>query len=241
MRKLFLAVFVSIVYFYTASAQSGPQLTKESIVKDTLGSVIPYELWSRLMITGHYKVKKKEKDYNEFIIYRLSDEEYVKNIEAMPKPKESDYFKTGKSFAHFKTSDINGNKINTKNLAGKIIVLNFWFIKCPPCIMEMPDLNKIADSYKEDSWIVFIAIALDKKYELEEFLEHTKFKYTIIDNGRYVAQQYNISSYPTNVIIDPQGKVHFHASGLAINTAYWIKKSIDQLKMKIEDKVASTR
>jgi len=240
MRKTLLAVFVVIISFHNAKAQKDQQLTKESIVKDTLGNMISYDLWSRLMITGYYKVKKKDKENDEFIIYRLTDEEYVKNFESMPKPKESNYFRTGKSFTHFKSSDINGNKINTKDLAGKIIVLNFWFINCPPCIMEMPELNKIADTYRSDSSVVFIAVALDKKNDLEEFFKQTKFKYMVIDNGRYIADQYSIRSYPTNVIVDPEGKVYFHTTGLAINTAYWLRKSIGQLKEKLENKVASS-
>ena len=240
MRKILLAVIVVMICCHNANAQKAEPLTKESIVKDSLGTVIPYDLWSRLMMTGYYDVKKVEKEYNQFIIYRLSDEEYVKNLESMPKPKESDFFKTGKNFIHFKTTDINGNKINTKELKGKILVLNFWFINCPPCKMEMPELNKIADSYKSDSSVVFLAIALDKKYDLEQFLQYSTFKYTIIDNGRYVAQEYNITSYPTNVIVDQDGKVYFHSSGLAINTAYWLRKSIDQLKAK-ENKIASSQ
>lgn len=240
MRKLLLSVFI-ITCFTSANAQNGGQITKESIVKDTLGNVIPYDLWSPLMITGYYKIKKNEKVNDEFVIYRLSDEEYVKNLESMPKPKESNYFRTGKNFTHFKTYDINGNKINTKDLAGKIIVLNFWFINCPPCIMEMPELNKIADTYRSDSSVVFLAVALDKKYDLEGFLKQTKFKYTVIDNGRYVADQYSIRSYPTNVIIDPEGKVYFHTTGLAVNTAYWLRKSIGQLKEKLENKVVSSQ
>lgn len=240
MRKLLLSVIV-IICFNSANAQKGPQLTKESIVTDSLGNVISYDLWSRLMMTGYYKIKNSEKVNDQFIIYRLSDEEYVKNFESMPKPKESDYFTTGKKLTHFKTTDINGKKINTKDLAGKIIVLNFWFIKCPPCIMEMPELNKIVDAYGSDSSIVFIAIALDIKYDLEEFLKHTKFKYTVIANGRYIADQYSIRSYPTNVIVDPEGKVYFHSTGLAINTAFWLRKSIDQLKEKMENKIASSQ
>jgi thiol-disulfide isomerase/thioredoxin len=193
------------------------------------------------MITGYYKVKKQNKEIDEYIMYRLSEEEYQKNQESLPKPKETNYFKTGGKFTHFKSSDIRGNKINTKNLAGKIIVLNFWFINCPPCIMEMPELNKIAETYQSDSSIVFIAIALDEKAELQEFMKRAYFRYNVISNGRYIADQYSIKSYPTNVIVDPEGKVYFHTTGLAVNTAYWLRKSIDQLKEKMQNKIALSR
>jgi thiol-disulfide isomerase/thioredoxin len=192
-------------------------------------------------MTGRYKIKTAEKDNTEFVLYRLSDEEYERALGTMPKPRESNFFRTGARFSHFKTTDINGNKINTKSLGGKIIVLNFWFINCPPCRMEMPELSKLSDTYKLDSSIVFLAIALDKKYDIEQFLNGSSFGYTIIDNGRFITDQYHISSYPTNVIIDQNGKVYFHSSGLSTGTVHWLKKSIEELKNSAEKKDATAK
>jgi thiol-disulfide isomerase/thioredoxin len=239
MRKLLLTVFVVLIFSCATSAQKTPQLTESSIVKDTSGTIVPYTIWTRLLITGHYKIKTEKKDNTEFIIYRISDEEYEKAIETMPKPKESNFFRTGSSFSHFKTTDINGNKINTRGLAGKIIVLNFWFIDCQPCRMEMPELSKLADTYKSDSSIVFLAIALDKKYEIEQFLKYSRFGYTIIDNGRFITDQYHINSYPTNVIVNQNGKIYFHSTGLSTSTVHWLKKSIEELKNSAEKKNAT--
>lgn len=192
-------------------------------------------------MTGRYKIKADEKDKTGFIIYRLSDDEYEKTLETMPKPEESIFFRTGGKFSHFKTTDIDGNKINTKSLGGKIIVLNFWFIDCPPCRREMPELSKLSNTYKSDSSIVFLAIALDKKYDIEKFLNGSGFGYTIIDNGKFISDQFRINSYPTNVIIDQNGKVYFHSTGLSIGTVYWLKKSIDELKSSAEKKNATAR
>ena len=241
MRKLLLTVVVILICFCSANGQKKQPLTESSIVKDTLGAVIPYNIWSSLLITGHYKIKAEEKDNPEFIIYRLSDEEYEKVLGTMPKPKESNFFRTGSRFSHFKTTDINGNKINTKSLAGKIIVLNFWFINCPPCRMEMPELSKLSDTYKSDNSIVFLAIALDKKYDLEQLLKGARFGYTIIDNGRFITDQYHINSYPTNVIVDQNGKIYFHSSGLSIATVHWLKRSIEELRKSVEKKDATAK
>ena len=240
MRKLLLTAMIIIACVSSSFAQKGEPITESTIVKDTSGNVVPYNIWTRLMITGRYKFKNL-KDSPEFIIYRLSDEEYEKVLETLPKPNESKFFRTGSNFSHFKTTDINDNKVNTKNLAGKIIVLNFWFINCPPCIMEMPELNKLTETYKSDSSVVFFAIALDKKYELEQFLKNKSFGYTIIDNGRFITDQYKITSYPTNVIIDQNGKVYFHSSGLSVGTVHWLKKSIDELKSSGEKKDATAK
>ena len=240
MRKLLLTTLIIIGCASSSFAQKGVAITESSIVKDTTGTVVPYNIWTSLITTGRYKIKS-QKDSPEFIINRLSDEEYEKFIKNLPKPPESKFFRTGGNFTHFKTTDINGNKVNTKNLLGKIIVLNFWFIKCPPCIREMPELYKLSETYKSDSSIVFLAIALDKKNDLDEFLKGSSFGYTIIDNGRFITDQYSINSYPTNVIVDQNGKVYFHSSGLSIGTVHWLNKSIEELKISNVKKDATAK
>jgi hypothetical protein len=55
------------------------------------------------------------------------------------------------------------------------------------------------------------------------------FNYTIIHEGRYLSDKYGIKSYPTHVIVDTEGKVYFHTSGLATNTVFWLKKTIDEI------------
>jgi len=237
MRRIVFALFAIMISIHPCIAQQPPKLDQHSVVKDTSGNTVPYPVWAQLLSTGRYKLKSEKKDNPEFVLFPVSEAEYEKTLENAPKPKESIYFRTGGKFAHFKTTDINGNKINTKSLAGKIIVLNFWFIKCPPCVREMPDLNALVDTYKGDSSIVFIGIALDEKYELEQFFKTTRFAYTIVNKGRYIADQYRINSYPTNVVVDPEGKVYFHSSGFAVSTGFWIKKSIEELKAKAIAKV----
>lgn len=232
MRKIIILVLGAIISFHSVKAQPLTKIDQNSIVKDTLGNTLPYAVWSQLLTTGRFKLKAEKKDNPEFILSRISDEAYEKNLETAPKPKESNFFRTGNKFGHFKATDMNGNKINTKNLVGKIIVLNYWFIKCPPCVREMPELNHLVETYKTDSSVVFIAIALDQKYDLEQFLKATPFEYTIVHEGRFIADQNKITSYPTNVVIDQQGKVYFHSSGLFMNTAYWINKSIEELRGK---------
>jgi thiol-disulfide isomerase/thioredoxin len=146
----------------------------------------------------------------------------------MPLPKGTRFFKTGEKFNLGKVTDMRGSKIDLKDNRGKITVINFWFVNCTPCRMEIPELNKLVSKYAPDS-VRFIAIALDEKFALEGFLKSVPFDYKIIDNGRYLAQKYGVQSYPTHVVVNQEGKVHFHTTGLSANTVYWLDKSIKGL------------
>jgi len=116
--------------------------------------------------------------------------------------------------------------------------MNFWFINCQPCRMEIPELNALVDSFKNNSKVVFIAVGLDNKSSIMDFLKSFPFNYSIIDNGRFIADQYRIKSYPTHVVVDTERKVYFHTSGLGATTIYWIRKSIEELLKKEENKTA---
>ena len=72
----------------------------------------------------------------------------------------------------------------------------------------------------------FLAIALDHKHEIRDFLKETPFTYHIIDEGRDIAKMYRIKTYPTNLVLDKDGKVIFHSTGTRVNTPYWIKQTI---------------
>jgi thiol-disulfide isomerase/thioredoxin len=116
-----------------------------------------------------------------------------------------------------------------KELEGKVVVLNFWFVDCPPCRYEIPTLNAIRNQYKDNNNVVFIAICLDDKFRMYDFFKELPFDYTQIDNGRFLAKRYNINLFPTHVILDRKGIVQFHTSGGSLGTSIWIKRTIDDL------------
>ncbi|WP_121811709.1 peroxiredoxin family protein [Mucilaginibacter kameinonensis] len=232
-------------------------IDNHSVVKDSTGKLFTYKEWSDLMRTRKYVLwPENMEDANTAFILKKKDTRQVQYINSetaapsagtpantpkqlspeeakeqymasLPKPYESSYFNTGEVMEPFSTHDINGNKIKLKDLRGKVVVLNFWFIGCPACMQEIPELNKLVDDYKNNTNVVFLAIALDDRYELKKFLKQTEFKYDIIDDGRYIASGYKIGLYPTSVILDKEGKVAFHTVGFAVNSPYWMRKTIN--------------
>ncbi|MCU7817043.1 MAG: TlpA family protein disulfide reductase, partial [Candidatus Thiodiazotropha sp. (ex Rostrolucina anterorostrata)] len=43
-------------------------------------------------------------------------------------------------------TDSQGRRLNTRSLHGKVILLNFWASWCPPCVEEIPSLNRLSPS-----------------------------------------------------------------------------------------------
>lgn len=232
MKKYSSLILVFLLAAVGVFAQpSGPgaiRITDATVVKDTSGTVYPASLWKSLLSTGKYRLKPLTpgSSATEYVLIRLSEEEQKRQFENMPRPRESPYFNTGKKPRGFSAKDMQGNKYKLKDLEGKVVVLNFWFVACGPCRAEIPELNKLVEEYKDSSNIVFLAVALDSNAEVERFLEKLPFNYKVITDGRYISSIYSIIGYPTHAVIDKSGTIIFHTTGYGVSTLPWLRKSI---------------
>lgn len=113
----------------------------------------------------------------------------------------------GKHIPDFEVKTVSGKTINSKDLLGKVVVLNFWFIDCLPCIAELPALNLLVKEYK-DQPIEFLAFTHDTKERLDTaFFTKHKFDFNIIPGDSTVIKQFGEMGYPNTYIIDKSGKV----------------------------------
>ncbi len=238
MKKFFLLFIIISTSCGIGYAQktivktSNVKLGENTIVKDSAGVRYPYAVWKKIIASGNYLLKadNPNSDSTAYVLLVMDAAQKSRMLNLMNKPEESIFFTTGEKIKSFTVHDITGNKIKLKDLEGKVVVLNFWFIGCPPCRQEIPELNKISLEYANDPNIVFIAIALDYKTDINHFIQTHPFGYHIVEDGRTYADLYRINLYPTNVILDKEGKVRFHASGYGLNTPFWIKKTIEEAR-----------
>ncbi|MBC7654025.1 MAG: TlpA family protein disulfide reductase, partial [Oligoflexus sp.] len=61
--------------------------------------------------------------------------------------------------------DENGNVIDLAELKGKVVFINFWATWCPPCIAEMPSINKLQEKFKDNKNFVVLMVDADNKLE----------------------------------------------------------------------------
>ncbi|WP_299136857.1 TlpA disulfide reductase family protein [uncultured Tenacibaculum sp.] len=111
----------------------------------------------------------------------------------------------------FEMKDLEGELYNIDSLKGKVVVLNFWFIACPPCREEIPKLNLLVSDFM-DKEVIFISITDDSKKRLNLFLNKHPFNYKHVSDTE-IASNLKISSYPANIILDKNSKVMYFENG----------------------------
>ena len=112
----------------------------------------------------------------------------------------------------FRVTSLEGREFDLADLRGKVVVLNLWFIGCPPCRTEIPGLNKLVEEFK-DRDVVFLALALDSAEELRTFLQEQPFSYHVIPDAKQVIKRYGGHFYPKHIIIDMDGRIEWTKRG----------------------------
>ena len=185
---------------------------------------------------GYYTVKAKKIIYDDLpnSFYSLDgfsiqtvDEAKKSLQESKEKMNEIRMNFIGKTADNFKEFSIKNEKIDTKNMAGDIIVYNFWFTTCAPCKAEIPKLNELKEKYKGKN-VHFIAIALDPEYKISPFLKMFPLNYDIIPEGRWIADKFGVNAYPTNIIVDKKGTIQFCEMGYKSDIVERMTSTLDQ-------------
>lgn len=100
---------------------------------------------------------------------------------------------------------INGSIKSFSDFEGSMLVINFWYINCGPCIAEMPYLNKLVEKYKDDN-IKFLALSFDSKADIKQFISEVDFKYEQGKIERAFSYEFTPVA-PGHFIIDESGIV----------------------------------
>jgi peroxiredoxin len=107
---------------------------------------------------------------------------------------------------------LQGKKKKISDYKGKPLVINFWYLHCPPCINEMPSFNELLKKYVGKMNI--LAISQDPKKQVQEFLAKHVFKAEIVSDAQAFIDRYNLGSgYPFTLVIDQKGKITRIISG----------------------------
>lgn len=117
----------------------------------------------------------------------------------------------------FTVKSIKKQTIDTdKIVKDKILVLKFGSIYCSSCITSIPKLAKLQDKYKEKVQIIEVNLDIYGRGRVNKFYTSLKdvLNYpVIIDKGLKVSRKYGVTTLPTNVVIDTDGKIRYISRG----------------------------
>ncbi len=115
----------------------------------------------------------------------------------------------------FTLESIKGEKISLSQFKGKEIFLNFWATWCPPCQLEMPDIEKLYQKYKNDKDFVILTINVgESKEKVMSYIKEHNYNFEVLlDTNSDISLKYKSRYLPTSVIINKEGEITNYRSG----------------------------
>jgi len=131
----------------------------------------------------------------------------------------------------FDTPD--GQQLHLRSLAGRPFVLNFWATWCPPCVREMPELDRFQQGHATQGWQV-IGLAVDGPTPVREFLAKVGVGFRVglagfggTELSRALGN--TAGGLPFTVVVDAQGRIRQRKMGETHHDelAEWAREAAD--------------
>lgn len=117
----------------------------------------------------------------------------------------------------FRLTSLAGDEVDLASYRGKVVVLNFWATWCPPCVTEMPSLERLHRSLGPEGLAV-VTVSTDEDEEiLKEFVARYGLSLPVLldPGGRTAAAAYRTAGFPETFVLDRQGVLLRHYVGPA--------------------------
>jgi thiol-disulfide isomerase/thioredoxin len=145
----------------------------------------------------------------------------VKKKNEMNKPKvffrEGTESKVGSVAPAIIAPTVKGKVVSTANCDGRVIILNFWSIKCGPCIKELPYLEKLYNEFNKDGLEIF-SVNTDKVSvgTVGDFIGNRAFdiSYDVLaDPDLVLSSVFTKWFVPVTILIDSNGVMRYNNTG----------------------------
>lgn len=151
------------------------------------------------------------------------------NTIAKPLPADKDPYKA----RNLTLKNQKGELLDMADLEGKVVFINFWATWCPPCIAEMPNINKLYQTYKDDEDVVFLMISIDKNFDdAIAFLEKKGYDFDIQEPQGRLPRDFSTRGIPNTYVLGKDGEIAYRKMGMGNYNTQKFRDFLNDLKSK---------
>ena len=141
--------------------------------------------------------------------------------------------KNGERISPFSLQTVNGKPISDKSVEGKIVVIDVWATWCGNCLNELNELNALAEKYRNDTTVVFIALSDETNERVCSFLEKRPYNFIHIAAAEKLTnalQSKLVKTYPQHIVLGKDLTIEFEHTGEIANASEVLSKEIERLR-----------
>ncbi|WP_254827777.1 redoxin domain-containing protein [Lewinella sp. JB7] len=116
----------------------------------------------------------------------------------------------------FRMVDAAGEGVSAESLAGKVIFLNLWAVWCPPCLAEMPGIDRLYRDFADDERVAFVLLNVERDFTKGRALVEARgFDFPVYQLRGPLPAELASSTLPTTYVLGPTGEVLLSHRGMA--------------------------
>ena len=121
----------------------------------------------------------------------------------------------GEPAPDFELTTLTGETFKLSEQRGKVVFLNLWATWCPPCVAEMPDIQKLYEAHPDDLTVIGASLD-DDQATVEEYLSENSYTYPIAmdEDFKLSGDLYYTRGIPLSVFISPSGVMTYMNPGM---------------------------
>lgn len=124
----------------------------------------------------------------------------------------------------------NGSILSLDDLKGKVVFINFWATWCPPCVAEMPSIQKLFTQNKGNNQLVFLMVDVDNNLvKSQKFIAKNNYDFPLYTPASDIPSSYLGESIPTTLVLNKKGEIVFRHEGGADYSNSDFQKFISKL------------
>ena len=106
--------------------------------------------------------------------------------------------------------DVDGRRVVKTDFTGKVTLINFWATWCPPCVEEIPSLNRLQQKMDGRPFELISVNFAERRDAVAAFMQQVAVDFPVLLDldGRH-AEAWNITTYPSTFVIDPRGRIRY--------------------------------
>ncbi len=106
--------------------------------------------------------------------------------------------------------DANGVQHAIRDYTGKVRIINFWATWCPPCVEEIPSLNRLREQFAAQPFELISVNYAQQADEVKDFLKQVEVAFPVlIDRNGSEAARWQVIAFPSTFVIDARGKIRY--------------------------------
>ena len=124
------------------------------------------------------------------------------------KPATLRFFRNPTTVPALTATDLEGRRISTSALRGKVVIVNFWATWCPPCRAEIPDLIALQQKYKDTLQVIGVSQDEVPPEQVKAFAAAHEINYPILMTTSELERLFpGVHALPTSFILDREGRL----------------------------------